>query len=187
MGKELYESDRHFQEAFDGSAQQLDPQLETPLKEIVFAKGKKAAALLEDTAYAQPALFAIEVALYEALAKRGLSPDILAGHSIGEIAAAHVAGVFELADAAKLVAARGRLMGALPEGGAMAAIEATEEEVAESIAGKEARALDRRDQRPDLDRRSPAPRRQSKRSAPSGRTRAERPSASPSPTPSTRP
>ncbi len=137
MGRELYESDPHFPAAFDAACAQLDQHLETPLKEIVFAKGKKAAAKLEDTAYTQPALFAIEVALFEALAKRGLRPDLLAGHSIGEIAAAHLAGVLDLPDAAKLVAARGKLMSALPAGGAMAAIEATEEEVAESIAGKE--------------------------------------------------
>jgi pimaricinolide synthase PimS1 len=137
MGRGLYDSDPHFQAAFDRACTALDSHLEIPLKEVVFAKGKKAAALLEDTTYAQPALFAIEVALYEALAKRGLSPDVLVGHSIGEIVAAHVAGVFDLADAAKLVAARGKLMGVLPEGGAMAAIEATEAEAAESIAGKE--------------------------------------------------
>ena len=137
MGKELYESDPHFRDAFDAVCAELDPHLETPLKEIVFAKGKKAAALLDDTTYAQPALFAIEVALYKALSERGLKPDILTGHSIGEIAAAHLSGVFELPDAAKLVAARGALMGALPPGGAMAAIEATEQEVAESIEGKE--------------------------------------------------
>ncbi|HEX6688111.1 MAG TPA: SDR family NAD(P)-dependent oxidoreductase, partial [Solirubrobacterales bacterium] len=136
MGKELYEADEVFAKAFDAVCEQLDPHLDTPLKEIVFAKGKKAAAKLEDTTYAQPALFAIEVALYRALAERGLKPDLLAGHSIGELAAAHVAGVFDLPDAAKLVAARGRLMGALPAGGAMAALEATEQEVAESIAGK---------------------------------------------------
>ena len=85
---------------------------------------------------AQPALFAIEVALYEALASKGLKPDALTGHSIGEIAAAHIAGVLDLPDAAKLITARGALMGALPEGGAMAAIEATEAEVTESIKGK---------------------------------------------------
>ena len=152
MGRELYESDPHFQAAFDRVCEQLDPHLEAPLKEIVFAKGKKAAARLEDTTCAQPALFAIEVALYEALAKRGLEPDLLAGHSIGEIAAAQISGVLELPDAAKLVAARGRLMGALPAGGAMAAIEATEAEAAESIAGKEAELLARRDQRPLIDR-----------------------------------
>ncbi len=138
MGQELYESDPHFRAAFDAACEQLDLHLETPLKEIVFAEGKKAAAKLEDTAHAQPALFAIEIALYEALSKRGLKPDLLAGHSIGEIAAAHLAGVLDLADAAKLVAARGRLMSALPAGGAMAAIETTEAEVAESIAGREA-------------------------------------------------
>jgi malonyl CoA-acyl carrier protein transacylase len=138
MGKELYEADANFRVAFDRACEQLDPHLDTSLKEIVFAKGKKAAELLEDTTYAQPALFAIELALFEALAKKGLKPDVLAGHSIGEIAAAHVAGVLDLNDAAKLVAARGRLMGALPAGGAMAAIEAAEAEVSDSIAGKEA-------------------------------------------------
>jgi pimaricinolide synthase PimS1 len=137
MGKELHESDPHFREAFDRVCEALDPHLETPLKEIVFAEGDEASALLEDTSFAQPALFAIEVSLFEALAKRGLRPDVLTGHSIGEIAAAHVSGVLDLADASKLVAARGRLMGALPAGGAMAAIEATEEEVTESIAGRE--------------------------------------------------
>ncbi|MGC1853416.1 MAG: SDR family NAD(P)-dependent oxidoreductase, partial [Solirubrobacterales bacterium] len=137
MGQELYEADPVFREAFEAVCEQLDLHLEKPLKEIVFAKGKKAQALLDDTTYAQPALFAVEVALFEALSKRGLKPDLLAGHSIGEIAAAHVVGVFDLADAAKLVAARGRLMGALPKGGAMAAIEAAEGEVAESIKGRE--------------------------------------------------
>src|SRR5881394_234439 len=116
MGRELYEADASFREAFDRVCEQLDQHLEKPLKEIVFAR---------------------EVALNKALAERGLSPDALAGHSIGEIAAAHVAGVLDLADAAKLVAARGRLMGALPAGGAMAAIEATEAEVTDSIEGKD--------------------------------------------------
>ncbi|MGC1853164.1 MAG: SDR family NAD(P)-dependent oxidoreductase, partial [Solirubrobacterales bacterium] len=137
MGRELCESDPVFREAFERVCEQLDAHLDKPLKDVVFAKGKKAQALLDDTTYAQPALFAVEVALFEALSKRGLKPDLLAGHSIGEIAAAHVAGVLDLADAAKLVAARGRLMGALPAGGAMAAIEATEAEVAESIEGRE--------------------------------------------------
>ena len=136
MGKELYEADQHFARVFDLLCEQLDPHLDTPLKEIVFAKGKKAEALLEDTTYAQPALFAIEVALYEALAGKGLKPDALTGHSIGEIAAAHIAGVLDLSDAAKLITARGALMGALPGGGAMAAIEATEQEVSDSIKGK---------------------------------------------------
>ena len=137
MGKELYEQDKHFAEAFDQACEQIDAELGESLKEIVFAKGKKAEERLKDTTYAQPALFAIEVALYESLAKRGLKPDLLTGHSVGEIAAAQIAGVLSLSDAAKLVVARGRLMGELPKGGAMVAIEATEEEAAESIAGKE--------------------------------------------------
>src|SRR5260370_9278620 len=126
MGKDLYESDPSFRDAFERACEQLDPHLEVSLEEIVFAKGKKAAAQLEDTACAQPALFAIEVALHEALAKRGLKPDILAGHSIGEIAAAHLSGVFELVDAAKLVAPRGRLMGARPPRGPPATIHGTD-------------------------------------------------------------
>jgi polyene macrolide polyketide synthase len=129
MGKELYASDPLFAKAFDQVCKELDQHLETSLKEIVFAKGKKAQAKLDDTTYAQPALFATQVALFESLAKRGLRPDLLTGHSIGEIAAAHISGVFDLPGAAKLVVARGRLMGALPKGGAMAAIEATEEEI----------------------------------------------------------
>jgi acyl transferase domain-containing protein/thioesterase domain-containing protein/acyl carrier protein len=138
MGKELYESHPAFKAALVEVLAELDPNLDRPLKELLFAEpGSPEAELLDHTTYAQPAIFALQVALFEALGSQGLKPDLLTGHSIGEISAAQLSGVLSLADAAKLVAARGRLMGELPEGGAMVAVEATEAEAKEAIAGKE--------------------------------------------------
>jgi acyl transferase domain-containing protein/acyl carrier protein len=132
MGRELYETQPTFRRALDRCAEHLRDELDQPLLSVLYPENDKPGAI-DQTGYAQPALFALEYALTELWKSWGVTPGAVLGHSVGEYVAACVAGVFSLEDALKLISARGRLMQSLPAGGAMAAVFAPEARVREAL------------------------------------------------------
>jgi acyl transferase domain-containing protein len=133
MGAQLHATIPFFAQTLDEVSALLDVHLPRPLREVLFAGDEQ----VHQTAYTQAGLFAVEVALYRLFEHWGVTPDLLMGHSVGELAAAHVAGVMSLADACALVAARGTLMQRLPPGGAMIALESGAAEALSVLAGRE--------------------------------------------------
>ncbi|MEM7125063.1 MAG: SDR family NAD(P)-dependent oxidoreductase [Chloroflexota bacterium] len=135
MGKELYETQPTFRQSLDRCAEILQPHLGISVISLLFSEEQSIphSLTLSDTVYTQPALFALEYALTQLWLSWGVQPDVVMGHSVGEIVAACVAGVFSLEDGLALIAARGRLMQALPRDGDMVSLMADETRVQEAI------------------------------------------------------
>ncbi len=132
MGRELWTKFPVFRQEFDAVCAALERHLDGNLKAVMWGDDER---LLADTGWTQPALFALQAGLAALWRSWGQEPDYVAGHSLGELSAAYVAGVFTLEDAARLVAARGQLMQALPAGGSMAALGVAESELASLTEG----------------------------------------------------
>jgi acyl transferase domain-containing protein/NADPH:quinone reductase-like Zn-dependent oxidoreductase/NAD(P)-dependent dehydrogenase (short-subunit alcohol dehydrogenase family)/acyl carrier protein len=130
MGRVLYDTQPTFRQALDECAQRLRPHLDRPLLSLF---DPQAGTLLDQTGYTQPVMFAIEYALATLWRSWGIEPAAVMGHSVGEFAAACVAGVFSLEDGLKLIAERARLMQSLPAGGLMAAVFAAEPQVTAAL------------------------------------------------------
>ncbi len=143
MGKRLYATQSVFRQALDRCSEILDAWLDIPLLQVLYPQhpsdsssngSSNTATLIHQTAYAQPALFSLEYALYQLWESWGIEPTVFMGHSVGEYVAAWAAGVFSLEDGLKLIAARGRLMQQLPSGGGMVSLMASVERVRAAIA-----------------------------------------------------
>jgi len=137
MGRGLYEANATFRRTIDACAEALKAELGLDLRDVIYPeKGmeEEASKRLNETSLTQPALYAVEVGMARVLMKRGVRPGAMIGHSIGEYAAACVAGVLRLKEGAKLVGARGRLMQRTAEGG-MLWVEESEEEVKRRLRG----------------------------------------------------
>ncbi|OBG21202.1 polyketide synthase [Mycolicibacterium celeriflavum] len=135
MARELFDAEPVFAETVQRCADAVDGMLPRPLLEVLFATDRRDGEALRHTSFAQPALFAVEMGLARLWQSWGIEPDVVLGHSVGQYAAACVAGVFSLEDGVRLMAERGRLFGSLPEGGRMVAV-FTDAKQVEEVAGE---------------------------------------------------
>jgi acyl transferase domain-containing protein len=133
MGQQLYEQAPTFRQALEQCDQILQPYLETSILEIIYPKDEQKSSLVDQTAYTQPTIFALEYSLAKLWESWGIKPNVVMGHSVGEYVAACIAGVFSLEDGLKLIAMRGKLMQKLPSGGEMVSVMASESQVTEAI------------------------------------------------------